>query len=396
MNQPQRLWTKDFILVSAMNFLLTLVFYLLIVIMGGYAIEVFHASTSQAGLVSSIFMVGALIGRLFMGRYIEKIGYRKLLFVGLILYMLTSGLYFIQTGIGFLLITRVIHGVMLGVTLMVVTASIAHIIPPSRRGEGIGYFSLSTILATAIGPFLGILLVQHASYNVIFAGCVGLGVISLIVALMVNIPNPVHTDAPPEKMSLSLKSFIEPRALPISIVILVLAFCYSSVLTYMNFYANELDLAKVASFFFIAYSIAILISRPFSGKLLDKKGANYVMYPATVIFALGMLVLSTAHSGFTFLLASVLIGFGYGNIQSCCQAVAIKSVPPEKIGLSTSTFSIFLDLGLGFGPYLLGAVIAILSYSQLYAVLAVVILLSIVLYTFLYARPNKNKKQPVA
>ena len=396
MNQPQRLWTKDFILVSAMNFLLTLVFYLLIVIMGGYAIEVFHASTSQAGLVSSIFMVGGLIGRLIMGRYIEKIGYRKLLFVGLILYMLTSGLYFVQTGIGFLLITRVIHGVMLGVTLMVVTASIAHIIPPSRRGEGLGYFSLSTILATAIGPFLGILLVQHASYNVIFAGCVGLGVISLIVALMVNIPNPVHTDAPPEKMSLSLKSFIEPRALPISSVILVLAFCYSSVLTYMNFYANELDLAKVASFFFIAYSIAILISRPFSGKLLDKKGANYVMYPAIVIFALGMLVLSTAHSGFTFLLASVLIGFGYGNIQSCCQAVAIKSVPPEKIGLSTSTFSIFLDLGLGFGPYLLGAVIAILSYSQLYAVLAVVILLSIVLYTFLYARPNKNKKQPVA
>ncbi len=396
MNQPQRLWTKDFILVSAMNFLLTLVFYLLIVIMGGYAIEVFHASTSQAGLVSSIFMVGALIGRLIMGRYIEKIGYRKLLFVGLILYMLTSGLYFIQTGIGFLLITRVIHGVMLGVTLMVVTASIAHIIPPSRRGEGIGYFSLSTILATAIGPFLGILLVQHASYNVIFAGCVGLGVISLIVALMVNIPNPVHTDAPPEKMSLSLKSFIEPRALPISIVILVLAFCYSSVLTYMNFYANELDLAKVASFFFITYSIAIIISRPFSGKLLDKKGANYVMYPAIVIFALGMLILSAAHSGLTFLLASVLIGFGYGNIQSCCQAVAIKSVPPEKIGLSTSTFSIFLDLGLGFGPYLLGAVIAILSYRQLYAVLAVVILLSIVLYTFLYARPNKNKKQPVA
>lgn len=66
MNQSERLWTKDFIIISAMNFFLTLVVYLLIVMMSGYATSTFNASTSQAGLISSIFMVGVLIGRLLL------------------------------------------------------------------------------------------------------------------------------------------------------------------------------------------------------------------------------------------------------------------------------------------------------------------------------------------
>jgi predicted MFS family arabinose efflux permease len=396
MNHSHPLWTKDFLIISAVNFFLALVVYLLIVMMSGYATTTFDASPSQAGLVSSIFIVGVLIGRLFIGGYIEKIGYRKLLFIGLILYTLSSTLYFIQTGIPFLLLTRVIHGITLGIAITATTTIVAHIIPESRRGEGIGYFSLSTIIATAVGPFLGILLAQHTSYNFIFFGCFGLGIVSLSIALFATIPKTEQTSTPIEKESFSIKNFIEPKALPISIVMLVLGFCYSSVLTYINFYAIELDLINIASFFFITYSVAILISRPFSGRLLDTKGANYVMYPAFVLFAAGMLVLSSAHSGGILLLASILIGFGYGNMQSCCQAISIKSVPPEKIGLSTATFSISLDIGLGFGPYLLGLLITIMSYSQLYALLAIIVLCTIVLYYMIYARYQKNQNTAIA
>lgn len=59
-----RLWTRDFLLVSGVNFLLTLVFYLLIVLASGYAMRKYGASPSEAGLVAGIFIVGALAGRL--------------------------------------------------------------------------------------------------------------------------------------------------------------------------------------------------------------------------------------------------------------------------------------------------------------------------------------------
>jgi len=194
--------------------------------------------------------------------------------------------------------------------------------------------------------------------------------------------------APVERFS--LKKYIEPRAVPISLVVLVTAFCYSSVLTYLSFYATQLNLVKTASLFFITYSIAILLSRPFTGKLLDRKGANYVMYPAIIIFAIGMFILSIADNSTLFLLSSVFIGLGFGNIQSCAQAISVNCVPPEKIGLSTATNSNFMNVGLGFGPYLLGTMLGSFSYSQMYAGLSVIILLTVILYTMIYAKPEKK------
>ena len=78
MNQPRaKLWTKDFTIVSAVNFFVTLVFYLLIVIIGVYAVDEFDASTSQAGLVTGIFIVGSLIGRLSLADLLSQLAVRK-------------------------------------------------------------------------------------------------------------------------------------------------------------------------------------------------------------------------------------------------------------------------------------------------------------------------------
>lgn len=124
-----------------------------------------------------------------------------------------------------------------------------------------------------------------------------------------------------------IAQFVEPRAVPIAIITLILALCYSSVLSFLNSYAIELDLVSAASVFFLVYSIAVLLSRPFTGRLIDLKGSNIVMYPAFVLFTIGMIVLGFAHSSFTLLLAGVLIGLGFGNMQSCTQAIAVKLTP---------------------------------------------------------------------
>lgn len=384
-----KLWTKDFIIVSSINFLLTLVFYLLIVIIGVYAVAEYHATASQAGLVTGIFIVGTLIGRLFIGRSIDLIGRKRTLFIGLILYILSTTLYFIHFGIGFLLITRLLHGITLGIASTATGTIVAQIIPGSRRGEGIGYYSMSATLATAIGPFVGLYMSQHTSTQIIFILCLVLGIISLITAFFVYVPVLEGATKTNETKGFKLSQFIEPKAVPIALITLVVAFCYSSVLSFINFYAIEIDLVSAASFFFLVYSIAVLISRPFTGRLMDVKGANYVMYPAFIFFTAGMLLLGFAHSSLLLLAAGILIGLGFGNMQSCTQAIAIKLTPAHRMGLATSTFFIFLDAGLGFGPYLLGFFIPITGYSTLYMILGVVVLVSSALYFLLHGKKER-------
>ncbi|WP_159196809.1 MFS transporter, partial [Klebsiella pneumoniae] len=130
--------------------------------------------------------------------------------------------------------------------------------------------------------------------------------------------------------------------------------------------AKEINLVEAASFFFLMYAFAILLSRPFTGPLMDRKGENIIIYPAIVIMALGIFLLSQAQNSVMLLTSAALLGFGFGNIQSVCQTIAVKSTTLQRMGLATSTFFIALDAGLGFGPYFLGMLLDQIGYSQLY------------------------------
>src|SRR5690625_2654303 len=381
-----KLWTKDFITISITNFFLYFVFYLLLVTMTVYVVEQFGASESTAGLATGIFIIGTLISRLFIGNIIHQIGNKTTLYIGLISFIVTSLLYFIPLGIGFLLLTRFLQGLALGVASTATGTIVADIIPTERKGEGISYYSMSITIATAIGPFTGIYLGQQTSYTMIFALCATLAVISLIIAFFVYVPEPEYTIKPSSTFTLKLSNFIEPKALPIAVIIAILSLGYASVLSFINFYAIEIDLVESASLFFVVYAIAILVSRPFTGKLMDVVGANAVMYPAFVLYSVGLFLLSATSSSVVFLIAGALIGLGYGNMQSTTQAIAIKVASPEKIGLATSTYYIALDAGLGFGPYILGFLIPISGYQYLYVIMGAMVFMTILLYFLLHGK----------
>lgn len=389
-SKKAKLWTKDFIITSSANFFLYLVFYLLLVTMTVYAVEQYGVSESQAGLVTGIFIIGTLIGRLFIGRLITSIGNKKMLYTGLIAFIITSLLYFINVGILFLLVTRLLQGIALGIASTATGTIVAEIIPPSRKGEGIGYYSMSITMATAIGPFIGLYMSEHTTYQAIFVFCAALAIISFIIALFVNIPEVTKPDKTTEKKKLQFSDFVEPRALPIAGVIAILSVGYASVLSFINFYAIEINLVSAASVFFVVYAIAILVSRPFSGRLMDVKGANFVMYPAFILFGAGLFLLSGVTTSFMFLLAGVLIGLGYGNMQSTTQAIAVKMTPPHRMGLATSTYYIAMDAGLGFGPYILGYIIPLTGYSQLYVLMAIMVFATIILYYFMHGKKKTS------
>lgn len=387
----QKLWTKDFLIISLINFTITLIFFLLMVTIAGYAVDEFGASTSTAGLVSSIFIIGTLFGRLGGGRVIGELGSKKTLFYGLLLFAISTMLYFAAVNLPLLMVNRLFQGIALGLASTATGTIIAQILPPERRGEGIGYYSLSAILATAIGPFVGILLTQTFSdFRMIFAVDSVLAVICFMLYFIVTVP-----DAPKKvtvKMGFKLSNFIEMRAVPISLVALVIGFAYSGVMSFMTFYAKELDLVKAGSYFFIVYAIVVLMTRPFTGKLLDARGANIVVYPCLVIFTIGMYAFSAATSSFVFLVAAACIGIGYGNFNSVAQAIAIKVTPNERLGLATSTYFILYDLGLGVGPSFLGYFVPIVGYSTIFFAMVFVIIMAIVLYYYMYGK-QENPKQ---
>lgn len=384
----ERLWTKDFIVVSMTNFLLYLVFFLLMVIMASYAVDKYRASTGIGGLVSGIFIIGILIGRLGTGRIIEDVGSRRVLIVGTLLYIVTSALYFAAISLPLLILMRFLHGFAFGVAGTATGTIAAQIIPHGRHGEGIGYYSMSQILATAFGPYLGIVLSQRVDFRMIFLIATIVAAISFAISFVVRQPTHKTTKQVQAKSvkRFQISEFLEFRAIPISIIVMIVGFGYSVVLSFLSLYSRQLHLEEAASFFFLVYALVVIVSRPFSGRFLDAKGANFVVYPCLVFFAIGMLLLSQANHGITLLVSGAIIGLGYGNFLSCGQAISVKSTSPNRFGLATATYYMFLDVGFGVGPYLFGSLVPITGYRGLYFVMAMVIFATIILYYFLYRK----------
>ena len=388
----EKLWTKDFIIVSTINFLATLVYFLLLVTIASYAKSEFEASTSTAGLVSSIFIIGSLIGRLGAGRFIGIKGPTTILWVGLSFFTITSLFYFLANSIPLLLVNRLAQGVAVGIIGTATGTIVAHILPRARKGEGIGYFSLSAVLATAIGPFIGILLLKMENgFTIMFTMNLALSILCILFLAAVKLKlAPIKQPEKTEVKSSILSQFIEPKAVPISFVALIIGFSYSGVMTFLSFYAESINLVSAASYFFLVYAIVIIISRPFTGKLMDTKGANIIVYPCIVLFAIGMLLFSQASAGWMLLLAAAFIGIGYGNFNSVAQTIAVKVTEPHRFGLATATYFILFDIGLGVGPYILGFIVPNTGYRTIFVAMVAVIVICIPVYYLLHGRKDKE------
>ncbi|MHD0397044.1 MFS transporter [Staphylococcus simulans] len=376
------------------NFFVYLCMYLLIVVIAGYSKSEYGVSDSLSGLVTGLFIVGSLIGRFITGKYVNAIGPKRTLLIGLIFLIVTQLLYFIEGSLSFLMFTRLINGVATAVATTATGTIAAYITPPERKSEGISMFSLSLVLGTAVGPFIGLLLSSHYSIDVLFALCLVLGIIALGLSFLIqiNFETTKMADTKPSK-GFSLGEFIAKDAVPIAIVILVTGVAYSSILTFLKFFAEERNLVAVSSYFFIFYALTSLITRPITGRLMDNKNENVVVYPSYFFLLISFVLLYFAHSGWMLLLAGAALGVGYGNLSSLMQAIAIKVTTPEKYGLATSTFFIGIDFGIGFGPSVLGVFTSSITYAQLYGFMAILTIITAVLYYVLHGRKVKYLKQ---
>ena len=390
----EKLWTTTFVVNMLLNFIFYLVFYLPTVVIGTMAMERYHASASIAGILSGIFIVGGFIARLWAGNNMKRLGAKKLLYIGTLIYFLLTFAYFFVHSVVLLLILRLVHGLGFGIAATASGTLAGAIVPSSRRGEGIGYYALSVTLSSAVGPFLSMSLYRTSG----FYSLIWLSALLLFIALVGiffihvekttdssnSVDNKVH-----KKFAWS--NYFEKEALPISLIAFLIGISYSSILSFMDAYARNIHLSEAASFFFLVYAITVLLSRPITGRVFDGFGDNFVMYPTYLFFALGLLLIGFAHSGWMLLLAAIFIGLGYGSFSPFGQAIAIRNSEAHRLGITTSTFFGFMDMGVGFGPFILGMFMPLLGHRNLYFASAILALLIAVIYHFVHGRHAKRE-----
>ncbi|MFT8322863.1 MAG: MFS transporter [Bacillus sp. (in: firmicutes)] len=393
----QKLFNKHFIGITLINFIVYLVYYLLMVIIAVIAQDNLHATLSEAGFASGIYIIGTLLARLIMGKQLELFGRKIVLRGGAIFYLFTTIAYLFTPTIHILYIVRLLNGFGYGVISTATNAIVTAYIPAAKKGEGINYYGLSTSLAAAIGPFIGMILLNMT--NFIFIIWFSIILISLVTLSCFIFPVKNIQLSGEQKAQLnswSIQSFIEKKALFITGIAFLMGLSYSSVLAFLSSYTKVIHLVTAGSLFFVVYALVITFTRPLTGRIFDLKGEQYVMYPSYFFLTAGLFMLSITTNSTMLLISGGLVGLGYGTFMSNGQAVCLKLVNEHKIGIALSTYFIGLDLGLGVGPYLMGTLKSLTSFRSLYIIAGVIPLVCAAVYfTNNKISLNKNKANKI-
>lgn len=244
-----KLFNKHFIGITLINFIVYLVYYLLMVIIAVIAQDSLHASLSQAGFASGIYIIGTLLARLLMGKQLELIGRKITLQGGAIFYLLTTIAYLYMPSIGILYLVRFLNGFGYGTVSTATNAIVTAYIPMNKKGEGINYYGLSTSLAAAIGPFLGMILLNMTDFHFIIWFTIVLVFLVTIACLFFPVKNIVLSAEQKEQLtSWTVDSFIEKKALFITGIAFLMGLSYSSVLSFLSSYTQVIHLVSAGSF----------------------------------------------------------------------------------------------------------------------------------------------------
>ena len=260
----------------------------------------------------------------------------------------------------------------------------ADFLPLSRLGEGLSYVGIGTVVSTMIGPQLGDYIGNKFGMEQIFIWAGALNVICAVGTFLI----PYH----PVKKELKEFKFKLEDFFAFDLLIYVFLICMLSVgngilLYYLKDFGVARNIANISLYYTVS-SIATVLTKPFTGKWMDRKGIAYTLYPAFVISAVFAVCFARAYALPLVLVAAVLKSIGQGAGSSAIQVEAVRQLGLERSGVASSTCYIGMDLGNVLGPAIGAFVISRSGYGTLFNVYAVLLLLCIPIY-WLYTKKNK-------
>lgn len=394
MNQPakeaqqhhgtEKIWSKDFLLIFLANFFIFMGFQMTLPTIPLF-VEHLGGNDQLIGFVVGIFTFSSLLVRPFVGKMLETKGRGIIYLTGLAIFVLSVGSFGFASGMALLFFMRIIQGVGWGFSTTASGTIATDLIPPSRRGEGMGFFGLSGNVALAMGPTLGLALAAAISFKQLFLISAALGLAAFLLASRITYKKAEKAEKVQVKRRWDL---YEKTALQPSLLLLFITITFGGIASFLPLYSAQKGIAGIEWYFFI-FAVTLMLSRSFAGQLYDKRGHGAVFLPGTFLIMIAMILLAWLPNSLVMFIAAGLYGFGFGSVQPALQAWAVQEAPMNRKGMANATFFSFFDLGVGVGAMAFGQIGHWLGYGSIYIASAISVFASILLYILMMKKPAR-------
>lgn len=388
MAKEKSIYTKDVILVMAASFFFMFSTMFVNPLINGYA-KSLGASSAFAGVIVGIMSIASMFLRPIAGNLTDKLSKYCLSLIGGILIMIGVIGYVIAPASNWLLIFRLINGAGFVLCTVCMSTWLAFLVPRAHVGQAMGFYGLMNALAMAVAPALAINVYQKTGYRLaLIASAIAAFMMVIIIQFVGNRANPKKVTAKKKAGSSHQFKIIQKNVLPIAMLTTLFAFPYFATQADLVTYAQECHLNVNVGSFFLIYAVVLLVIRIFLKNFFDtvKFGIWFwVSIGATLIY---LLLLSTMKNNLMMALSAAFMAIGYGVIYSILQSTALLLAPISEQGLASSTFYLGLDIGMAFGPIIMGLISDLLPIKFFYPIQLLLLPLMLIVYWRYHTRLN--------
>src|SRR3954471_1351266 len=144
-------------------------------------------SLADVSWIVSAYVVAATAATPLWGKLGDRHGRKRLLQAALTWFLLASAACGLASDITQLIVLRAVQGVGAGGLMTLAMAGVGDLVAPRERGRYQGYIAATFAGATVLGPLVGGLLVDHASWRWVFYVNLPIGAAALF-ALSATLP----------------------------------------------------------------------------------------------------------------------------------------------------------------------------------------------------------------
>ena len=272
----------------------------------------------------------------------------------------------IPNGLWLLAVAMIVVGMAASVFSLARQKYLTEAVPVAFRARALSTLGGVSRIGIFIGPFVGAGVMQFAgisgAYWVGVAAMAAAAVLSITIPDLPAVAGPAGGHRGPEPTMRGIAKSHAGIFLTVGAGILLLSALRASRQVVIPLWADNLgmDATHASLIYGLSGAIDMLVFYP-AGKLMDRKGRQWVAIPSTVIMGIALMLIPLTGTFVGLLLAALLIGFGNGISSGLIMTLGADFSPDRGRGQFLGLWRFIADAGATGGPVLLSGVTAAVS-----------------------------------
>jgi predicted MFS family arabinose efflux permease len=353
-------------------------FYLMLSVTPMYAASAGAGSTT-AGLVTGVLLLGTVAAELAAPILMRRYGYWAMLLTGAVLLGAPTLALLAGDSLTVIVTVSIVRGFGFGLCTVMTGTLTAALLPPERRGEGLGLFGIVATAPGIIALPAGVWLADHVGISTV----VGLTTATALVPLVVFPWLSGGADRRPaaaaradtQKTDGLLDGLRQAGQLRPFLIFATSTVAAGVVVSFLPLAAGVSG--NVAAAGLLTQALTATAGRWWAGRRGDRSGHARLLVPALAIASAGMVTMIWLASPAAVIAGMCLFGIGFGICQNATFALMIDRMPPSRVGTASALWNLAYDAGYGAGPALFGLVVNHTGYPAAFALTAVLMLAAV-------------------